>query len=226
MIPIIVNHIDQALDRLITQYKDRDGIRALVSAFCAPIQTLEDAIIDMNISRTIDGSVGVQLDGLGAIVGIERLGLEDFDYRIRIKAKVLINISEGEPEIIIAAFNLLTESTVTILQEYYPGGVGLSSDGVIPLNQIDIVAELIEKALSAGVRLDSMAYFDPVNPFSFDGTLNPAGGGFGSLYDAGVGGKFAGLYSFGKLFGFSGSDMTLGGFGSIYDPNLGGMIAS
>ena len=201
-------------------------MRGLVGSVVYPIQEIESTLEDLNTLRSIDTATGAQLDGLGSIVGIERGILNDEDYRTRIKAKILINISEGEPEIIITAYSLLTGSSVTFLQEHYPAGVGLMSDGSIPPGQEDLFAELIQSALSAGVRLDSLGYFDPSNPFSFDGAVAPAGGGFGSIYNSAAGGKLAGLYMYGLPFAYNGTDPNTLGYGTVYDPVVGGRFAT
>lgn len=226
MIPVIPNHVQQALDRLITQYKNRPGVQGLVGSLVYPWQEIEQTLSDLNTLRAVDTATGAQLDGLGSIVGIERGQLSDNDYRVRIKAKILINISEGEPEIIITAYSLLTGASVTFLQELPPCGVGLMSDGSIPAGQEELFAELIKSALAAGVRLDSMGHFDASNPFSFDGAVAPTGGGYGSIYDSAAGGMLAGLYLFGLPYAFDGPDPTTLGYGSVYDPAEGGRFAT
>jgi hypothetical protein len=168
----------------------------------------------------------VQLDGLGAIVGIDRMGLDDDTYRVRIKARVLINISEGEPEIVMSIYRMLTGGTTSQIFESFPATVELFSDGVIPPGQEDLFASLVQSALAAGVRLGAMGYYDSENPFSFAGDVSPAGNGFGSIYDANAGGRFAGLYWFGPLFGYDGTTPGIGGFGTVYNPAIGGRFAS
>jgi hypothetical protein len=226
MIATIVNHTSQAISRLITQYGNQPNLQGLVGALISPVQAIEDALNQLNMFRLIDQATGVQLDGLGKIVGIARFGLSDNDYRFWIKAAVLINISDGEPETVLAIYNLLTETTSGMIFEYYPASVGLSSDGLISAGNEDLVAGLVLSALPAGVRLDSLGYYDSSNPFSFDGTVSPQGAGFGSIYDSTLGGIWGGYYAFGAQFGFQGTDQTEAGFGSIYDPALGGKLAS
>ena len=226
MITPISNHVQQALNRLITQYADKPLMRGLLASFVTPVQEIEGVLEELNVQRAIDTAVGVQLDGLGSIVGIARNNLGDEPYRIRIKARILINISEGEPEIIIAVFALLTGSSLTVLQEYPPCGVGLFGDGVIPSGQEDLFASLIKSALAAGVRLDAMGYFDSSNPFSFDGLVSPTGGGFGSIYDGAVGGMLGGLYGFGFYHAFAGPDPETLGYSSVFDSAEGGRYAT
>ena len=194
MIEQINYHVDQALARLLEQYKSKPRIKSVISSICTPIQGIQTVTNELNTLRTINGSVGQQLDNLGTIVGIQRGELTDAQYRLWIKAKVLINISDGEPEIVIQAYTLLTEGSTTYLTEFFPGAIGLMSDGVIPSGLESTVAHLIKQCLSAGVRIDTLGYFSPINPFSFDGIIAPLGGGYGSIYDANIGGEFAGLY--------------------------------
>ena len=58
--------------------------------------------------RVVGVAVGAQLDVLGRIVGEARLGDPDANYRLRIKAGILLNVSSGTPEELLAIFRLLT----------------------------------------------------------------------------------------------------------------------
>ena len=67
------------------------------------IQDLEDSSFEVLLNRWIDTAVGVQLDGVGAIVGEAREGRGDDEYRLAIKARIQINFSEATPEDILTA---------------------------------------------------------------------------------------------------------------------------
>jgi len=112
-------HVSEAQSHLIEQFKSKTRILAVVESFVEQVQEIEAVLFDLMEERWIDAAVGVQLDGLGDIVGEPRNGRGDDDYRLAIKARVQINLSSGEPERIIHILNLLTGSTIT-LSEYFP----------------------------------------------------------------------------------------------------------
>ena len=56
----INDHIQQALDRLLEQYRNKPRIEGLISCFTEQIQDLEDVIFDLPEDLTIETAVGVQ----------------------------------------------------------------------------------------------------------------------------------------------------------------------
>ena len=68
-----VDHCADGLERLLQQFKDRPRIAALLCAFVRQVQELEDAAWQLLTERHVDAAIGVQLDALGRIVGMETL---------------------------------------------------------------------------------------------------------------------------------------------------------
>jgi len=56
------------------------------------------------------------------------------------------------------------------------------------LFDVDFLYRIMDSVIPAGVRLEALGWFEE-DPFSFDG--DPAGKGFGDVFDVTVGGKFA-----------------------------------
>ena len=108
----------------------------------------------------IDTMEGEQLDGIGSIVGEDRQGRSDAEYREAIRVRISLNVSSGEPETVIWLFKTLTDPTGAIdYFEDYPAGYVIYGDG-------DQFAELLaamEAASPAGVYvglLDFMLWED------------------------------------------------------------------
>lgn len=97
------DHVGEALANLVEEFKNKPKMAAFLTALVNQIQDLEDASFEVFLNRWIDTAVGVQLDGLGAIVGEDRLGRGDDAYRLAIKARIQINFSEATPEDILLA---------------------------------------------------------------------------------------------------------------------------
>ena len=82
-------------------------------AFGYEVQLIENTFFEIMSSRCLSVAVGAQLDVLGVVAGggdCPRLGLGDTDYRARIQAQIAMNQSNGEPERLITALQVFTET--------------------------------------------------------------------------------------------------------------------
>lgn len=218
----IPTHIQDARNRLLQQYRNLPNIQAVLDALVGPIQTLENAFNDLNTLRGILGGSGVQLDRLGAIVGIPRGILSDDVYRTRIKIKVIQNLSQGEPDRLIQVYGFLLGAQKVIFQDHFPGGVGILADGIIPVGQETLIYENLQNIAAAGVRVDYIGTFPAQTPFAFAGGITQSGG-FGDLNNPSVGGGFGTIrLPLGIKFVFAGGPPGNGGFGDLRDPIMGG----
>ena len=220
----VTNHLDIALGNLLQQYSDRPKIRGLLTALIGPLQTFEDSMIALPALTSVNGALGVQLDRLGVIVGQPRGGLTDEPYRIRIKIRIIQNISQGEPDTLIAVYQALTGSNSVQIQENYPAGVRLNSDGNIPNGQETVTWQNIQEVAAAGVRVDCISTSNSPKAFKFAGGLT-VGGGFGDEADPSVGGPMAfQRVATGLRFAFAGGSSNNLGFGDKRDPVMGGHL--
>lgn len=117
MINLDSNIVQEGKDKLITQYYRSENIEKVLEIGLDLLQDAETIAHSLYENRTIENAVGVQLDGVGAIVGQPRNGLDDSFYRTQIKAKIAENNSEGTREEIINLAKLLVEdATIQILE--------------------------------------------------------------------------------------------------------------
>lgn len=189
----INDHVNQAIKRLFQQYKGKVRIEALLTAFVDQVQMLEDTTQDLIVGRALDTAEGVQLDLLGEIVGQAREGMDDDAYRLRIKVRIIQNLSEGEAERAIQVYKALLGATLVVYSELYPASVYIMGGGDVPPAQVSSLKQNIEKVLPATVELVYFGKFDAVEPFSFSPSAT-IGRGFGDATDPLVGGKFGSLY--------------------------------
>lgn len=184
-------HTSEALANFVEQFKGKVSLAAFLSAFADQIQDAENGSFELIDERTLAGSVGVQLDGLGSIIGADRDGLADDAYRIRLEVQILINSSSGALEEILEILSLL-ESPPIEIEELDPA--------TIITTIFDIVTSAVELALiiaasrSAAVRSDLHYSLSPEPELfrfaSGDTTESSSTQGFGN--DAATtGGKFA-----------------------------------
>lgn len=223
---IITTHAEDALARLISQFKEQPNIEGFIRSFIVPFQHQENTLIQILTQRWVSTAVGVQLDKFGTIVGEDRLGRNDDAYRLALYLRIAINVCKGTPEEFIAIFLLLTGCTQAQYIPEYPAAVSVLGD------------KDWSKYVKAGP-----------DSFAFDGGVD--GLGFGDVFDASIGGPFAdliladmnyilfilqsilpagvklfqvGWYNGAKAFAFDGGPDGLG-FGDVNDSSVGGELA-
>lgn len=152
---IITDHESEAFALLIEQFKNATNLKSFLSAFLSRVQEIEDMLFDLWESRWLDNATGVQLDGLGDIVGIERGNDSDDVYRVRIRARIYTNVSRGTPDDIIQIASLLSSLQSSEIQflEFYPAyfEVTVISQQDNDASVIDSLLEAITQARPAGV---------------------------------------------------------------------------
>jgi len=158
------DYCNAAVDRLAEEYKRKPIIKTILCAYVNRLQELEFVFQDLQSLRSISTATDVDLDVIGEIVGLDRMGLTDEPYRLALRLKIIINISNGEPESVISYTLALTLSTVVILKEIQPARVVLTSNG--PIANTSIVKQ-IESTLPAGVALELNSTFGNTPVFTF-----------------------------------------------------------
>lgn len=109
------------LDRLITQYKNKPHLRALLQSYLDELAEVGVAIEQLGEAFRLGGAVGAQLDLLGKIVGAARQGFDDATYAALIRAYIRAQKSEGKPEDLYSVFRtLLAPGGELTLDEHYP----------------------------------------------------------------------------------------------------------
>jgi len=142
-------HVSDALGRLISIFKDQTNIEALLMAFVSQTQKDENTLFELLLERTIDTAIGEQLDGIGELVNAERSGRTDDEYRVRLRAQVLINISSGTGDQLNSIMELMTGNTFT-LQELFPAGFKFVIDDELAESPTEI-ASAISDARGGGI---------------------------------------------------------------------------
>lgn len=186
-------HEAEAKARLVQQFKDKAKLEAWLAAYVAQIQDLEDVFFQLLEDRVLDTAVGVQLDGLGDIVGEERKGKSDESYRTWIRGRIRANRSSGTPEDMLEVADLITDANALAIEEYYPAAFNLIIFDALEEN-IDDVEAILDAASPAGVRAHVEYRLSPESQlFTFaSGDTIESSSTQGFANDAGTtGGKFA-----------------------------------
>lgn len=86
---------DDGAARLISQFQEKPRFVAFLKALLAALQEEEDGHWQVLIGIWLPTAEGVQLDGLGVLLDLERAGWSDDTYRLYLGAQVLVLGSDG-----------------------------------------------------------------------------------------------------------------------------------
>lgn len=134
-----------------------NNITLLLTALCGPVQDVENALAQLYAQRALDVAVGAQLDVLGKIVGQDRNGLSDDDYRRYIRARIAAHRSGGVPEDVLRVASLILNvatSGVLIVRDVEDATYILEvRDHAVDAATATALRDLTVAATSAGVRV-------------------------------------------------------------------------
>lgn len=190
------DYCESGKDLLLEQYKGKPRMEAMVCILREELQEVEDALWDLYTRRSVNSATWAAEDVLGAIVGRDRAGMSNEDYRCWIKAQILVNRSSGYGEELIAILKAIFGQGASVeLREYYPASVIITLNDELAVSR-RVVGAILQTAKAAGVRLIfEHTLVDPDDGFTFapdtDELLESARG-FGWTADAAVGGGLAG----------------------------------
>ncbi len=107
----------------------------LIAIYISQIQELEQVFFQLINERTLAAAAGVQLAGIGSIVGEERNGRNDTVYRRAIEARILINLSNGTLEDVLAVVlrSLPSDIDLTVREDSFPNHFGIDVDDTVAL---------------------------------------------------------------------------------------------
>lgn len=228
-VDIITNHDEQAQARKLEQWKNKPNLQSMLEIYTKQIQELEDVIHSLFTNRTVDGAFGATLDLVGAIPGQNRLGRNDSDYQILIKARISANTSLSIPEHVINVFKLLTGSVW--VHNVSLGRAEIRLTGAIDLGSQDNINFIIQnttRAIADGTRIDKIICASEDCAFAYAGpNVQAVAKGFsdGSPSPT-TGGLYAQEYTEKFPFAYSGVITGFKGFGSVIDPLIGGVYRS
>lgn len=149
----ITTHVVDGLALLYLQLRGRPLFRAIVTAFLARVQELENALWDLLTETTLETAVGAALDQIGAILVFPRGTLtDDEDYRAVLRAVIRVHRSDGAGNDVLEVVALLLGDDFDFT---YTGGrasILITAHAPLPLAETTVGA-LIRKAASAGIQL-------------------------------------------------------------------------
>jgi hypothetical protein len=124
-----MDHVATGLSRLTSEFKGKKKLVQYLSGVLALLNNIETDLLALRTQRWIASAVGVQLDGCGYIVGVDRLGRNDDDYRAAIMERAQWLSIIGTPEAVITALRFLTGADDTQYMEPYPATAMVLTEG-------------------------------------------------------------------------------------------------
>ncbi len=157
MITQILNHVEQALALLPSQFTDSAKLRSLITALVARVQEIEDDTWACIEDRMLSTAEGVQLDQYGKVLGQPRDGLSDDDYRALLGIRILANRSNGQADVILQVVaGLLDRDRLSMGVEYRQQGTAeyrLDWEAIdaTSTDRLALVVKILDEITPAGV---------------------------------------------------------------------------
>ena len=170
----IANYYERGVALLASQFQIRnpDGsptnLQKIIKAIASQAQKINTQQQLLQTMRYLNTAQGVQLDGLGQILGLARIpGESDASYREALQFQIFINQSHGTPEEVMKILEFVTDATKVWYDELYPAAYQMATNGLVfPPNPSD-VASLIQSVSPAGVAFIALTATYNTNPFVF-----------------------------------------------------------
>lgn len=158
----ITDHIQRALDRVVTQFRESGFVKGMLSIFAGETQASEDGLWSMTQAvRSVPTATGTTLDNLGALVGTPVRGLKsDTQYRARVSTQIVANRGSGEfdsvyevSKLMVGAWNVSGQPKIT---EYFPGVYEIACDPRASIVNDELEARelaiVLNDSSAAGIR--------------------------------------------------------------------------
>jgi hypothetical protein len=168
----------------------------LITTLLEPVQRTEQALTDLYYRRRLAVATGHLLDFLGAIVGEDRQGRSDTDYRQIIAAVVAINRSTGNrSDVTKIALALLNQPGARV-HIRGSGGVGtVAYTAAVSAALAALILPYLKRAVEVTSRIALIYDPDPAGAFAFAsaGVAEPSPNGWADAVIPTIGGKLVGV---------------------------------
>ncbi len=165
---IIPDTLDAYRNYLITKFKNRNTVRGFLTPHLEQNTLLDHVAAALERVRSFTG-MGVQLDCLGEILGLPRLGRSDDDYRDALESMPAICRGYGQMEVLIAYTRLFLNS---VHMSAFGGNMRVLIDCVDHDQQnYTLFKQRLGHLAAAGVRIDLA--INEETPVEFEYTDEP-----------------------------------------------------
>lgn len=189
--------IDNIMAVMLQQLFGKTRLEGVAAALGVELQSLEDGVYQLLSEVNLDTGVGAQLDLIGKVLGVPRLGLSDENYRVRLRVEILVRASRGTIDdllgIVRAAMALILDASYS-LSEPSTATVEITFTGTVgTLFPVELFS-FLERARVYGVQLWLVRADEDAFTFA-TGTEEEldTSEGWGDALDSDVGGYLSGI---------------------------------
>lgn len=137
-------------DLLPVQFKDSENLIKLLAIFLDQVEELNLSQQTLASESTdLEAASGYQLDLIGNLLGVIRLGMNDVDYRDAIRFGISVNTGSGTTEDVIGFLQTITKASKIRYWEHYPACVVLETNGT---NIPKAIPSTLDNVTPAGVQ--------------------------------------------------------------------------
>lgn len=188
------DHCDDALNKLLEQYKGKPRIEAFLCALVDQIQDLEAAQWQLLDIRALDNAQGEQLKGIGRILGEEQGSFDEETFRALLRAKVRVLRSSGRFDDLVEVLFLVQGSeTGVTLTERFPAAFEIQTTNALNASIGELARRFLRAAKGAAIRLQFLwSTYAPASSFAFSSTSSvqtSSARGFGDTANPATGGR-------------------------------------
>ena len=152
MATVSIDHVAQAASRLLWQLRDKPAFKGLVQSIAAEISEIGAQFAALR-ALTIATETGAQLDADGTLVGVDRAGLVDVEYRGALLAQIRINRGQGTVADVLFALASAETAGSFELTEPEPATVYVDLLSSPPqYSSGPTLAALLDRLTGAGIR--------------------------------------------------------------------------
>lgn len=168
----IVDHADRAVANLISKFDNATQLQGLVRVLVSEVQELDNTFFALISERYLSTAVGAQLDEYGKILGFDRQGFSDSDYRNLLEARSLLGLAEGQIGAIVFILQKITRASFVLYMPTYPAAyiVQYTSSVYTSSSFREIIKEFILRITPCGVLNTIVEAPDPAFGFEDDTT--------------------------------------------------------
>lgn len=138
----------EALGLILPQFKRSSNINGFVKSLVTPCKDLLDGVNQVMEAFNINIAEGQQLDYLGKLLNVGRNERSDDDYRIAIKARIIVNNATGSGANLIKMLKLVLGDIPFTVVETFPASVQV----IIYEPQSVIDEDLVNDLVPIGVK--------------------------------------------------------------------------
>lgn len=164
-----MNLMKEAESLLLHQFSRSSKLKGLLRSLINPFQEALEHLEKLGVSLYIDKAEGETLDIIGKIVGQERKGMSDEDYRPWLKVGVLLNTNAGTTENVLRIAYILYGSELKFSFDEHKGYVIFTMLAPPRHTNKWVMDSILKKALPLSISMDSKISYLPPPPLKSEG---------------------------------------------------------